>query len=133
MFIVLIEHLDNSSTQSYFVGQVYETNEIIQFCDRKLIDKSRYELSFNAITPANFMLLLRMYQILFALRLSTTARRSLIRYASLNQTGPPRRVDYLAPLWEYLRKVSFRRTQRYISQFRNRTGSRLPCDCLLAL
>ena len=89
MFIVLIEqieHLDNSSIQSYFVGQVYETNEIIQFCDRELIDKSRCELSFNAIAPASFMLLLRMYQILFALRLSTTPRRSLIRYASLRKS-----------------------------------------------
>ena len=63
------------------------------------------------------LLLLRMYQILFASRLSTTSTsivyglsttpiRTLIRYAIFSQTGPPRQVDYLAPLWEYRRKVS---------------------------
>ena len=48
-----------------------------------------------------------------------------------SQTRPPRRVDCLVPLWEYGRKVSFPRTQRYITQFRNRTESRQPCSCQL--
>ena len=59
MFTVLIdqiEHLDNSSIKSYCVGQVYVTNEIIQFSERKLIDKVRCEWSFNAIALAAFML-----------------------------------------------------------------------------
>ena len=34
-----IEHLDNLSIQSYCVGQVYVTYEIIQFSEQKLIDK----------------------------------------------------------------------------------------------
>ena len=60
MFAVLIdqiEHLDNFSTlQTYCVGQVYLTNEIIQFSERKVIDKNRCEWSFNTIAPANSML-----------------------------------------------------------------------------
>ena len=51
-----IEHFDNSSTQSYCAGQVYVTNEIVQFSERKLIDKNRCEWSFNTIAPANSML-----------------------------------------------------------------------------
>ena len=49
-----IEQLDNiSSAQSYFVRLVYVTNEIIQFSERKLIDKNRCEWSFNTIASAN--------------------------------------------------------------------------------
>ena len=81
----------------------------------------------------NLTVLLRMYQMLFTLRLSTTSTRSLIHYAIFNQTGPPWRVDCLAPLWEFERQVSFSRTQRYFIQFRNQIGSRQPCNCLLAL
>ena len=43
MFTVLIdqiEHHNNSVIQNYCVGQVYVTNEIIQFSERKLIDKN---------------------------------------------------------------------------------------------
>ena len=54
----------------------------------------------------NLTVLLRMYQ-LFTLRLSTSSTRSLIHYAIFNQTGPPWRVDCLAPLWEFGRQVSF--------------------------
>ena len=59
MFTGLIDqiaHLNNSTIQSYCVGQVYVTNEIIQFGERKLIDKNRCEWSFNTIAPANSML-----------------------------------------------------------------------------
>ena len=42
--------------QSYCVGQVYVINEIIQFSERKLIDKNRCEWSFNTIAPVNSML-----------------------------------------------------------------------------
>ena len=59
MFIVLIdqiEHLDDSSTQNYCVGQVYVTNEIIQFSEQKLIDKNKCEWSLNTIAPSNSML-----------------------------------------------------------------------------
>ena len=55
MFIVLIdeiENLDNSFTQSNCVVQVNVTNETIQFCEQKLIDKNRCEWSFNTIAPA---------------------------------------------------------------------------------
>ena len=58
MFAVLIgqiEHLDSSSIRSYCVGQVYVTNEIIQFNEQKLIDKIRCEWCFNSIPPANSM------------------------------------------------------------------------------
>ena len=58
MFAVLIgqiEHLDSSSVRSYCVGQVYVTNEIIQFNEQKFIDKIRCEWCFNAIPPANSM------------------------------------------------------------------------------
>ena len=48
----------------------------------------------------------RLCQMLFASRLSTTPTLSLIRYAIFGQTGPPRPIDYLAPLWECRRKVS---------------------------
>ena len=34
-----IDYRDNSAKQSYCVGQVYVTNEIIQFSEQKLIDK----------------------------------------------------------------------------------------------
>ena len=59
MFTVLIgqiEYLDNSFIQSYRVGQFYETNEIIQLSEQKLIGKQRCEWSFNTIAPANFVL-----------------------------------------------------------------------------
>ena len=59
MFTVLndqIEHLDNSSIQSYCVGKVFVTNEIIQFSEQKLVDKNSCEWSFYSITPANSML-----------------------------------------------------------------------------
>ena len=59
--------------------------------------------------------------------ISTTPTRSLIRRAIFGQTGPPTRIDCLALLWEYKRKVSFPGTQRYISLLRNRTRSRQPC------
>ena len=38
-------------------------------------------------------------------RLSTTPIRSLIHYAIFSQAGLPRRVYYLAPLWENKREV----------------------------
>ena len=59
MFTVLIdqiEHLNNSSIQSYCVGLVYETNEIIQFNEQKLIDKNRCKCFFDTIAPANSMI-----------------------------------------------------------------------------
>ena len=65
-------------------------------------------------------MLLLMYQMLFASRLSTTPTRSLMRYAIFSQTGSPRLVDYLALYVEYRRKVSIPRTQRSIAQFGNR-------------
>ena len=109
MFNVLIdqiEHLNNSSIQSYFVGQICVTNEIIQFSERKLIDKSRCEMSFNTICFSQFhafssyesdFYLLRVYlshqhkslsdNVCFASayrtnidRLPTTPTRSLITY-----------------------------------------------------
>ena len=122
MFTVLIdqiENLTNSSTQSYCVVQVNVLNEIFQFNERKSIDKNRFKWSFNIIASANFILLLHMYQMLFAPRLSTTPtwivcltyqHEVLIRCAMFCQTGPPGLVDYLAPLWEYGRKVSFPKT-----------------------
>ena len=51
-----IEHLDNFSMRSYYVRQLYGTNEIIQFSERKLIDINRCEWSFNAIAPTNSIL-----------------------------------------------------------------------------
>ena len=57
MFTVLIdqiEHLDNFSTQSFCVKQIYVTNEIIQFSE--LIDKNRCEWSFPTIAPVKSML-----------------------------------------------------------------------------
>ena len=104
MFTVLIdqtEHLYKSTVQSYCVGQAYVINKITQFSKQKLINKSMCEWSVYKIAPANFTRLLRMSQILFAWRLSTTPTQKLIRYAILGQTGPPRRVNYLAPLWKY--------------------------------
>ena len=50
-----------------------------------------------------------------------------------SQTGPRRRVNALAPLRDYRRKVFFSRTQRYTAQFRNQTKCRQPCSCQLAL
>ena len=52
MFTVLIdqiEHLNDLFIQSYYVGQVYVTNEIIRFNERKLVDKNIYKWSFNTI------------------------------------------------------------------------------------
>ena len=72
-------------------------------------------------------------QMLFASRLSTIRTRSLICHANFSQTRPPRRVDYLAPLWECMREVGFPWTQRYMARFRNGTESRQPSDCQLAL
>ena len=59
--------------------------------------------------------------------------RSLIRDAIFSQIEPPRRVDCFTPLWKHMRKVSFPRTQRYISPLRHWTGSRQPYGCQLAL
>ena len=59
MFTVLIdqiEDLDNFSIQSYCVGQVNETNEIIQFSKQKLIDQNRCEWFSNTVAPVNSML-----------------------------------------------------------------------------
>ena len=54
MFTILfnqIEHLDNFSIQSYCVEQFYLTNEIIQFSERKLINKSGFEWYFYCSNP----------------------------------------------------------------------------------
>ena len=59
MFTALINqiaHRGKSSVQSYCVGQIYVTNEIIQFIDRKLININGCEWSFNTIATANFIL-----------------------------------------------------------------------------
>ena len=59
MFNVLIDqikHLDNFSIESYCAGQVYVTNEIIQFSERKLIDKNRCEWFLNTIAAVHSML-----------------------------------------------------------------------------
>ena len=55
---------------------------------------------------------------LYASDLSTTPTQSLIE--------PPQRMECLAMLQEYRRKVSFPMTQQYNAQFRNRTESRQP-------
>ena len=47
---MIIEQLNNSFMQSYCVGQVHATNETIHFSEQKLIDKNRYEWSFETIT-----------------------------------------------------------------------------------
>ena len=54
-------------------------------------------------------------------RLFITPTRNWISGVIFSQTGSPRRVDCLAPLWEFRCKVSFPRTQQCIAQFRNRT------------
>ena len=59
MFTVLIdhiEHLHDSSSQSYCVGQVNVTNEMIQFSERKLIYRNRCKRTFNTIALSNSML-----------------------------------------------------------------------------
>ena len=54
-------------------------------------------------------------------------------HAIFSQAGPPLLLDCFAPLWEYLQKVSFPRTERYIVQFSNQTESRKTYDSHLAI
>ena len=58
-------------------------------------------------------------------------RLSVVMQSTFSQTGPPRRVDCLVRCGSI--QVSFPMTQRCNAQFRDRTGSRQPCGCQLAL
>ena len=60
-----------------------------------------------------------MYQMLYALCLSTILTQRLMSHAIFGQVGPPQQVNWFAPLWEYWQYVSFPKTQQYIAQFRN--------------
>ena len=73
---------------------------------------------------------LRKYQMLFASRVSTTSTRSLIRYAIFYQTGPPCRVDCLAPLWELGVKCLFKNTTLYCP-IQDPTTLQLPACALI--